>query len=61
MMNRSAPAAAIMLGESRPGLGPPRGGNVAIKLCVRVGDADAHCSRARQFGARPEEWGAVTG
>ncbi len=46
--------AAIMLGESRSGLGPPRGGNVGIKLCVRVGDVDAHCSRARQFGTRIE-------
>ncbi len=46
--------AAIMLGETRRGLEPPRGGSVGVKLTVRVRDVDAHCAHAKRFGARVE-------
>jgi uncharacterized glyoxalase superfamily protein PhnB len=51
---------AVILAEAGGDRRPPRAGELAQSVLVRVQDADAHCDRARAHGARivsePEEF-----
>jgi uncharacterized glyoxalase superfamily protein PhnB len=43
---------AVILAEPRGDRRPPRPGEATHQVMVRVDDADAHCRRARENGAR---------
>lgn len=43
---------AVIVGDVRKDRRPPRPGEVTHSVTVRVGDARAHCQRAREHGAR---------
>ena len=43
---------AVILGDVRHDRRPPRPGESTHSVMVRVDDANAHCERARQHGAR---------
>ena len=43
---------AVIVGDVRHERRPPRPGEVTHSVMVRVDDAEAHCERARQHGAR---------
>ena len=43
---------AVILGDVRHGRVPPREGESTHSVVVRVEDANAHCERAREHGAR---------
>jgi uncharacterized glyoxalase superfamily protein PhnB len=43
---------ALIVGDVRGDRRPPRPGEVAHSVLVRVEDARAHCERAREHGAR---------
>ena len=43
---------AIIVGDVRGERRPPRRGEVTHSVMVRVDDVDAHCERARAYGAR---------
>lgn len=43
---------AVIVGDVRHDRVPPRPGEATHGVMVRVGDADAHCARARAHGAR---------
>ena len=43
---------AVIIGDVRGDRVPPRGGEVAHSVLVRVEDASAHCERARLHGAK---------
>jgi uncharacterized glyoxalase superfamily protein PhnB len=43
---------AVILGDVRHDRQPPRPGEVAQSVMIRVEDASAHCERARAHGAR---------
>jgi uncharacterized glyoxalase superfamily protein PhnB len=43
---------AVIVADVRHDRRPPRAGEVTHTVLVRVEDADAHCARAREHGAR---------
>lgn len=43
---------AVIVGDVRNERRPPRPGEVTHSVMVRVDDADSHCERAREHGAR---------
>jgi uncharacterized glyoxalase superfamily protein PhnB len=43
---------AVIIGDVRNERRPPRAGEVTHSVMVRVGDVNAHCERARSYGAR---------
>jgi uncharacterized glyoxalase superfamily protein PhnB len=43
---------AVIVGDVRRDRRPPRPGEVTHSVMVRVEDVDAHCERAREYGAR---------
>jgi uncharacterized glyoxalase superfamily protein PhnB len=43
---------AVIVADVRHDRHPPRAGEVTHTVLVRVEDADAHCARAREHGAR---------
>ena len=43
---------AVIVGDVRNERRPPRPGEVTHSVVVRVEDVDAHCERARTYGAR---------
>jgi uncharacterized glyoxalase superfamily protein PhnB len=43
---------AVIIGDVRGERRPPRPGEVTASVMVRVEDVDAHCERARAYGAR---------
>lgn len=43
---------AVIVGDVRHERRPPRPGEVTHSVMVRVDDADSHCERAREHGAR---------
>ncbi len=43
---------AVIVGDVRRDRRPPRAGEVTHSVTVRVDDANAHCARAREHGAR---------
>ncbi len=48
----NAAGGAVIIGDVRGDREPPRAGKVTHSVMVRVEDVDAHCERARAFGAR---------
>jgi uncharacterized glyoxalase superfamily protein PhnB len=48
----NAGAGAVIVADVRHDRRPPRAGEVTHSVMVRVDDVNAHCSRAREHGAR---------
>ena len=48
----NAGGGAVIIGDVRGDRVPPRAGEATHSVMVRVEDVDAHCERARAYGAR---------